>query len=102
MNVLATITRTQCLTVEVENIPNGTPTEIIQKLLLSEYKNFRIDDVLFEDAFTEVAIGEVLTDDATNDKVLLFEKRSSELADYLFDFDDLADNYYGDEIDEVY
>ena len=30
MNVLATITRTQRLTVEVENIPNGTPTEVIE------------------------------------------------------------------------
>lgn len=102
MNVLATITRTQRLTVEVENIPNGTPTEVIQKLLLSEYENFGIEDALFEDAFAEVDIGEVLTDDATNDKVLLFEKRSLEFADCLFDFDDLANNYYGDEIDEVY
>lgn len=102
MNVLATITRTQRLTVEVENIPNGTPTEVIQKLLLSEYENFGIEDALFEDAFAEVDIGEVLTDDATNDKVLLFEKRSVEFADCLFDFDDLANNYYGDEIDEVY
>jgi hypothetical protein len=102
MNVLATITRTQRLTVEVENIPNGTPTETIRKLLLSEYENFCIDDVLFDDAFAEVDIGEVLTDDATDDKVLLFEERSSELANCLFDFDDLANDYYGDETDEVY
>ena len=102
MNVLATITRTQSLTVEDENIPNGTSIETIKKLLLSEYENFGINDVLFKDSFAEVDIGEVLTDDATDDKVLLFEKRSSELADCLFDFDDLADNYYGDEIDEAY